>query len=101
MAKYNKEIVYCKDCIHRPKKIYEEDNCVLILEFPDYKCICRCEDNYYSVYPENSFYCGYGEDGEDKKDKEENELVDIVVENTAKKLQIPLKFLKKFIGDCK
>lgn len=53
--------VRCKDCIHRPKKVDEEDNGRMILEFPDYKCICRCEDNYYSVYPADDFYCAYGE----------------------------------------
>jgi hypothetical protein len=80
MAKYCRQIVYCKDCIHRPKKIDEEDNGVLILEFPDNICPVQCEDTYYSIYPADDFYCAYGKD---KEDKEENKLLRIVIDNTA------------------
>ena len=55
------DIVKCKDCIHRPKIVDKEDTGRLILEFPDDVCICKCEDNYYSVYPTDDFYCYHGE----------------------------------------
>jgi hypothetical protein len=85
MAKYCRQIVYCKDCIHRPKKIYEDDNGGLILEFPDYKCICRCKnsDCYCSEYPADYFFCAYGED---KENVEENELIRITIDNTLNNL---------------
>lgn len=52
-------VVRCKDCIHRPTgDAYNHD-----LEFPnsDYKCPCRCEDNWYSWMPGDNWYCANGE----------------------------------------
>jgi hypothetical protein len=68
MAKYNREIVYCKDCIHRPIAT-DEDICDHTINFPDWKCPCRCEDNWYSWVPKDDWFCG---NGEDKNNIEEN-----------------------------
>ena len=52
------EVVRCKDCKHRPKKPYRFD-----IEFPEgSKCPCQCsDDQYYSWYPEDDWYCANGE----------------------------------------
>jgi hypothetical protein len=82
MAKYNRQIVYCKDCIHRPKAT-DKDICDHTINFPDWKCPCRCEDNWYSWVPKDNWFCG---NGEDKKDIEENELLRITIDNTLNNL---------------
>lgn len=51
------DIVRCKDCKHRPKKV--EDS--RWLEFPDYTCVCQCDDPWYEWMPDDDFYCAYGE----------------------------------------
>ena len=53
-------VVRCKDCKHRPVdpegKNYGQD-----LIFPDdYKCPCRCEDQWYSWMPNDEWFCANG-----------------------------------------
>ena len=57
---YGQEIVRCKDCKHRP--IMPKDHTDgFDLKFPDNKCPCQCEDGWYSWYPEDNWFCAYGE----------------------------------------
>lgn len=59
------EIVRCKDCIHRPiaNDTYNFDdwNCGFDIEFPDYRCPCRCDDEYYNRIPDDDWFCGNAE----------------------------------------
>lgn len=57
------EVVWCKDCIHRPSRIHgaEDEREGLNLEFPDYWCPMQCEDDWYNIMPRDDFFCGYGE----------------------------------------
>ena len=58
--------VHCKDCKYRPIQT-EPGKAGFTLEFPyGYRCPCECEDGYYSWYPDDDWYCKYGErkDGE-------------------------------------
>lgn len=59
------EIIYCKDCKHRPKKSadYDDDSWDrgFNIEFPDYRCPCQCEDGYYNRFPEDDWFCGNGD----------------------------------------
>lgn len=50
------EVVRCKDCKHRPTGADRDD-----LEFPDEKCPCQCEDDWYNWKPADDWYCGNGE----------------------------------------
>ena len=53
-------VVRCKDCKHRP--IMPKDHTDgFDLKFPDNKCPCQCEDGWYSWYPEDNWFCAYGE----------------------------------------
>ena len=59
-------VVRCKDCKHRPTKNLELEQ---ILEFPDGVCPCQNpDDDYYSWYPADDWYCADGEpkDGDGK-----------------------------------
>jgi len=60
-------VIFCKDCKHRPTKTiptkYENG---FDLDFPDWKCPCRCSDDYYSWYPADNWYCANGEKKDDK-----------------------------------
>ena len=56
----NGELIRCKDCKHRPRRI-DESEYRFNLEFPDYRCPCRCEDDWYSWMPDDDWYCGNGE----------------------------------------
>ena len=57
-------LVRCKDCKHRPKEpnleTYESG---FDLEFPEgSKCPCRCcDDEWYSWYPDDDWFCADGE----------------------------------------
>ena len=59
------EIIRCKDCIHRPitNDTYNFDdwNCGFDIEFPDYRCPCRCDDEYYNRIPDDDWFCGNAE----------------------------------------
>lgn len=57
------EVVRCKDCIHRPSRIYgaEDEREGFNLEFPDGWCPMQCEDGWYNRMPRDDFFCGYGE----------------------------------------
>ena len=55
------ELVRCKDCKHRPIQT-EPGKVGFALEFPERSmCPFQCEDGYYSKYPGDNFFCGYGE----------------------------------------
>lgn len=54
-------VVRCKDCKYRPIDTgthqYGHE-----LEFPnEYKCPCRCGDNWYSWMPDDEWFCANGE----------------------------------------
>lgn len=46
------DIVHCRDCKHNPK--YTKD-------FQYGRCVCTCDDDWYSYEPSDDFFCGYGE----------------------------------------
>ena len=56
------EIIRCKDCKHKPypSDNYDYDNGFEII-FPDYRCPCRCEDDYYNRIPDDDWFCGNAE----------------------------------------
>ena len=56
------KVVYCKDCIHRPRKHWEGDEYEIVAPKNkdgkrDYTCYCS---SLY-IIPGDSFYCGFGE----------------------------------------
>ena len=60
-----RELVRCKDCEHRPTKPDNYDpteaDSGFMLEFPDEVCPARVSgDDYYSWYPGDYFFCGFG-----------------------------------------
>lgn len=55
------ELVRCKDCKHRPRRLGEDEHEGLNLEFPDGKCPCQCEDPWYNWMPDDDWHCGNGE----------------------------------------
>lgn len=59
-AQRDADIIRCKDCKHRPIKTGEDDDDV---EFPKgSKCVCQNpDDDYYSWYPADNWFCGNGE----------------------------------------
>lgn len=55
-------VVRCKVCKHRPEKICEDEpEKGFNLEFPDWRCPCRCDDGYYNWMPDDNWFCGNGE----------------------------------------
>lgn len=59
-----KEIVCCKDCKHRPKRIEEDGSDGFNLDFPDVLCPCYCVDSWFSRMPADDWFCGNGERSE-------------------------------------
>lgn len=61
----HKELIRCKDCKHRPRRLGDDEHEGLnleFLEFPDEKCPCQCEgDPWYNWMPKDDWYCGNGE----------------------------------------
>ena len=59
------EIIRCKDCKHKPhvsdKYDYDNRGCGFEIIFPDYRCPCRCDDEYYNHIPDDDWYCGNAE----------------------------------------
>ena len=59
------EIIRCKDCKHKPhtsdKYDYDNGDCGFEIIFPDYRCPCRCEDEYYNHIPDDDWFCGNAE----------------------------------------
>ena len=59
------EIIRCKDCKHKPYPSddydYDNDDCGFEIIFPDYRCPCRCEDEYYNHIPDDDWFCGNAE----------------------------------------
>lgn len=56
------ELVRCKDCKHRPRRLEEDDEHEgFNLEFPDGRCPCQCEDHWYNWMPNDDWHCGNGE----------------------------------------
>lgn len=60
------ELIRCKDCKHRPRRIEENGGNRFNLEFPDYRCPCQCDDPWYNWMPDDDWFCGNGE----RKDNE-------------------------------
>lgn len=55
-------VVRCKYCKHRPKDYRTDfEQIGLLIEFPDDKCPCQCEDFWYNWYPDDNWFCGNGE----------------------------------------
>lgn len=50
-------VIRCKDCKHRPRRIDENGGNRFNLEFPDYRCPCRCDDGWYNWMPDDDWYC--------------------------------------------
>jgi hypothetical protein len=55
------EVVYCRDCIHRPFKEYSEMKAPKINGLTDYTCPFVCVDSYYTIIPDDDFFCKNGE----------------------------------------
>ena len=56
------DIVFCKECKHRPKLSDENgERYGFNVEEVSERCPCVCEDGWYSWMPPDDFYCGYGE----------------------------------------
>ena len=59
------EIIRCKECKHKPhtsdKYDYDNGDCGFEIIFPDFRCPCRCEDEYYNHIPDDDWYCGNAE----------------------------------------
>jgi hypothetical protein len=57
------QVVRCKDCKHRPKRLEEGKGEGFNLEFPDdnFKCPCHCDDGWYNWMPDDNWFCGDGE----------------------------------------
>lgn len=55
------EVVRCKDCKHRPKKVENEGNGFDYEFSEEYACPGYCEDGYYAELFDDSFYCAWGE----------------------------------------
>ena len=54
------ELIRCKDCKHRPKRIGNERN-GFDFEFPDGMCPCQCDDGWYNRMPKDNWFCWNGE----------------------------------------
>ena len=65
------EIIRCKDCKHKPhpsdKYDYDNGDCGFEIIFPDYRCPCRCDDEYYNRIPDDDWYCGNAERKTDER----------------------------------
>lgn len=64
------EIIRCKDCKHKPhtsdKYDYDNGDCGFEIIFPDYRCPCRCDDEYYNRIPDDDWYCANAERSTDE-----------------------------------
>ena len=60
---------YCTDKIKIVKEFTREQLKALVYDFifPDYRCPCRCEDEYYNRIPDNDWYCGNAERRTDER----------------------------------
>lgn len=60
-------VVRCRECVHKPTGEWTEEDHGMSIVFPDQRCPCRCEDNWYSWMPNDDWFCGNGErkDGAD------------------------------------
>ena len=61
------EVIMCKNCIHRPIIDDPRTTDGFSLQFPDFKCPCRCDDPYYSWMPNDNWFCGNGETESERK----------------------------------
>lgn len=59
------EIIRCKDCKHKPYPSNDYDHNKrdrgFEIIFPDYRCPCRCEDEFYNHIPDDDWFCGNAE----------------------------------------
>ena len=58
-------VVRCKDCKHRPIDTGGHNYGQDLFFQDDYKCPCRCEDQWYSWMPKDDWFCANGERSED------------------------------------
>lgn len=65
IRRHCKELIRCKECRHRPKRIEEDDSDGFNLEFPDERCPCHCDDGWYNWMPADDWFCGNGERSEE------------------------------------
>ena len=79
MKEQNKsiDIVYCKECVHRPKIDRRRSFWIRPPNFKDGRidttCPFICEDPFYSDTPPGDyFYCAFGQRKEKEKEKEKN-----------------------------
>lgn len=68
MIEDNYEIVYCKECVHRPVIKLNKDLSMQFIKAPkiediydDFTCPFLCDDTYYNSMPKDDFFCAYGE----------------------------------------
>ena len=63
------DVVRCKDCIYFPSGDDNGENRGFGLEWPhddwpeENPCPCKCDDGWYSIKPNQEFYCAYGKRG--------------------------------------
>ena len=60
------DVVLCKDCVYRAKKPDNELYSGFDLEWPDdtWECPYRIDDEYYSRYPKDDWFCHNGKRNE-------------------------------------
>lgn len=58
---YLHELIQCKDCKHRPKRMGDDDQEGYNLIFPDRMCPCQCDDPWFNWMPKDYWYCAYAE----------------------------------------
>jgi len=54
-------IIRCAECIHKPKRIVYSDSEEEYIDFPDWRCPLRCEDEWYNRMPSDDWFCANGE----------------------------------------
>lgn len=54
------ELIRCKECKHRPWKVYDDKGKFLGVDAPDEMCPCQCEDNWYNWVPDDDWFCANG-----------------------------------------
>ncbi len=59
------EVIRCKNCKHRPTPTenynYDNSDCGFEIDFPDYRCPCQCDDEFYNRIPDDDWFCGNAE----------------------------------------
>ena len=67
------KIVFCKNCKHRP---YIEDGIIMPktddYDNPDYLCPYVCTGDFFTKFPQDDWFCNFGEESEDILQSEAN-----------------------------